>query len=190
VGSRLYATIGAVHALRPRVTREERVTILLVILGFVLGGPVGYRRTAWWPMLWVVGDVLIIVMLILFAAGVQLRAKPRPWRPRMLLVLVAVVTLPLSVGVGAMINDLDFEFRRKTNYEALIAAVKPSLVVHDDEAFQVPVPASVKGSDVSLWARRQTDGQVVLEFPWSRRVYYVYCTGQGCERDKLSLSRR
>jgi hypothetical protein len=131
------------------VTREEKVTVLLVILGFVLGGPVGYRRTACWPMLWIVGDLLIVVMLILFAAGVQLRAVSAPWRLRMLLVLVAVPTLPLSIWVGARINDLDFEFRRKAKYEALIAAVTPSLVAHDDESFQVSVPASVDGNDVS-----------------------------------------
>jgi hypothetical protein len=165
------------------MTGEEKIAVLLVTVGCLFGLAAGYQQHLNRDAPALMLQLLTVVLLILFAAGVQFRNAPMPWRPRMLLALLGVVALPLSIRTGAKAADLDFKYRRQKQYEALIASIKVPSEERARDWFEVPVPADFK-VDAPVWARRQSDGHLHVEFTWSRKKMYVFCEEPECVPDE------
>ena len=161
------------------MTREEKTTVVLATLGCLAGLAAGYRWGGGRMALWFLALLVVGLMAILFAAGVQLGKGSRPWQPRMLLALVAPIVVVGSGRVGGHVADIDFKHRRMKHYEAFIATIEAPPTASKDDWIQVPDPVGVNGG-LPILARRTKDGLVQVEFVWDRHREYVHCGGE-CE---------
>ena len=165
------------------MTREEKAAALLALFGCLPTLADGYRNSFGRLALAVMVDVVVVIALIIIAAGVRLgRRSVR--EPRMTILILAVIAMPMSFMAGVAADKLDFKYRRKGQYERLIATIKRPVQPGPTERAPVIVPPDLAVDAQQVWATWQEDGQLSVEFLWEGSVFshlvYVYCAGGAC----------